>query len=402
MYQNPVRVHFPKTQGFRKELNTAVKQYFDDNGISERGDWRMWLKTAIIVTWLVGSYTALMFLDASWAVRAGLCVSVGLALAGFVFCVGHDGNHGAYGKRGWVNALAGASFDLVGACGFLWRFRHNIVHHTYTNIAGVDHDISTSEPFFRTTEQDTYLPPHRFQHWYAWFLYAFLTPNWAASDFQGMYLSKSYCGLKVPKSTTRDHVIFWLSKVSVLLYILIFPLLAGYSLFAIVVGVMITEGTLGFLLAIVFQLAHVVEPAQVLYPAADDINVEEDWAVHQLKTSVDFAPRNVVLNWYLGGLNYQAIHHLFPKVCHVHYPQIAKVVAKVCAEHGVAYQAYPTARAALASHFREIRRLSDPTTVRAPRTSNAPAMELPVTAPAHAGGLEMTEGLEPGSVSRLA
>jgi linoleoyl-CoA desaturase len=62
-----------------------------------------------------------------------------------------------------------------------------------------------------------------------------------------------------------------------------------------------------------------------------------------------------MLSWYLGGLNFQIEHHLFPKICHVHYAALAPIIEDVCRTNGIRYFAFPTARAAFRSHVRWLR-----------------------------------------------
>ena len=119
-----------------------------------------------------------------------------------------------------------------------------------------------------------------------------------------------------------------------------------YSLAAFVSGVA---------LSVVFQLAHCVEEADFPVPvptATGGARVENEWAVHQVLTTANFARSNRVLSWFLGGLNFQVEHHLFHKICHVHYPELSKVVEKVCNEFGVRYNANKTFWGAVRSHCR--------------------------------------------------
>jgi linoleoyl-CoA desaturase len=113
----------------------------------------------------------------------------------------------------------------------------------------------------------------------------------------------------------------------------------------------------GFVLILILQLAHIMASVEFPEPSGDPLAIENEWAIHQVRTTVDFAPRNALLNWYVGGLNYQIEHHLFPQVCHLNYPKIAPVVQQVCAEYGVPYRVHVTLRAALADHCRLLKSL---------------------------------------------
>ena len=84
----------------------------------------------------------------------------------------------------------------------------------------------------------------------------------------------------------------------------------------------------------VFQMAHVVEGAAQPLPDEDSV-VHTEWAVHQLRSTSDFGRNNVFLNWYVGGLNFQIEHHLFPNISHVHYRNIAPIVEETARELGL-------------------------------------------------------------------
>jgi linoleoyl-CoA desaturase len=125
---------------------------------------------------------------------------------------------------------------------------------------------------------------------------------------------------------------------------------------------LIVTGVLGVIMSVVFQLAHCVEEADFPLPDAETNRMGSAWAIHQVETTVDFARRSRVLSWYLGGLNFQVEHHLFPRVCHVHYPALSKIVEATCRDHGVKYSAHPTLWAGIASHYRWLRRMGQPAT----------------------------------------
>jgi linoleoyl-CoA desaturase len=113
-------------------------------------------------------------------------------------------------------------------------------------------------------------------------------------------------------------------------------------------------------MSVVFQLAHCVEDAD--FPQAEDgaNRLPSTWAVHQVETTVDFARHNWFLTWYLGGLNFQIEHHLFPTICHIHYPRISSIVQKTCADYNVRYVSHDGVLAVLASHWRWLRRMGSP------------------------------------------
>jgi linoleoyl-CoA desaturase len=126
---------------------------------------------------------------------------------------------------------------------------------------------------------------------------------------------------------------------------------------------------MGVAMSIVFQLAHCVSEAAFPVPHPATGRLDESWAVHQAESTVDFARDNRPLSWWVGGLNFQIEHHLFPRVCHVHYPAIAPIVEQTCKEHGIPYRFHPTFWAGLRSHYRWLKRMGRPEPVAAPVTA---------------------------------
>jgi linoleoyl-CoA desaturase len=110
-------------------------------------------------------------------------------------------------------------------------------------------------------------------------------------------------------------------------------------------------------LSVVFQVAHCVEEAEFPLPRAGTGLIENAWAIHQVETTVDFARRSRVAAWLLGGLNFQIEHHLFPRISHVNYPAISKVIEETCRDFGVRYVEFTSFRAGIGSHFRWLRRM---------------------------------------------
>ena len=128
-----------------------------------------------------------------------------------------------------------------------------------------------------------------------------------------------------------------------------FPWLAGFFL---------AHVAMGLTLSIVFQLAHVVENTEFEHVALDETkHIDEAWAIHELKTTSNFAMDSKLVSWFVGGLNFQVEHHLFPKVSHIHYPAISKIVQQKCKEYNLPYNYYPTMLQAVASHFRVMKSL---------------------------------------------
>jgi linoleoyl-CoA desaturase len=267
----------------------------------------------------------------------------------------HDACLGWYSRKKWVNELFGYSLNALGGNAFIWKFKHNIIHHTYPNIDGVDDDIAKS-PLIRQCGTQKWVPAHRFQHIYVVLVYAISSFAWTAfMDFNKYFRRKVYT-TDLQKLNVKEHIIFWMSKLMyIVFYILIPILMAGAGKWAL--GFIVMHIVFGFTLAIVSQLAHVVEETEFEQAGIEPRLIENEWAVHQVKTTANFSPRNKLISWFVGGLNYQIEHHLFPKISHVHYPAISSIVQQKCKEHNLEYRLNDSLGKAIASHFRMMKEL---------------------------------------------
>jgi len=336
-------------------VKRRVADYFARTGLAERDSPRMYAKTAVILVWFVASYLLLAYVAATWWQGLLCSASLALALAGVGFSIQHDANHGAYSRSPVVNRLLGFTLDALGGSSYVWQWKHNIFHHTYPNVSGADDDIDVG-PLARLAPAQPRHALHRFQQVYLWVLYGFLSPKWHfIDDFKNV--ARGRIGeLRFPRPRGLRLLELVVGKALFFGWALVLPSL--YHPWW-VVGAFYTSTAFmaGVTLAVVFQLAHCVEEADFPEPAPGTRRIDRGWAVHQVETTVDFARENRFLAWYLGGLNFQIEHHLFPRVCHVHYPAIAGIVEATCGELGVRYAAQESLGGALRSHWRWLRRM---------------------------------------------
>jgi linoleoyl-CoA desaturase len=340
-----------KDTAFFTALKNSVDDYFTRSRLKKTGNWKLYTKTLTLIPAAVGIYISLLVFPIHWIPALVLCGILGLILASIGFNVMHDACHGSYSSRKWVNNVMGLSLNMLGGNAFIWKFKHNIIHHTYTNVDGIDDDIAKS-PLMRHCSSQKWVPAHRFQHIYMIFLYAISTIGWTfLQDFQKYFRHKVH-NTDMQKMNTSEHIIFWVSKILyVVFYILIPVLFVGWMPWLI--GFLCMHVVLGLTLAIVFQLAHVVEETEFVQAIENDPQkLEAAWSVHQVKTTANFAPRNKVISWLVGGLNYQVEHHLFPRISHIHYPAISNIVKQTCAQFNLTYNEFPTMGSAIVSHFR--------------------------------------------------
>lgn len=352
------RLKFTGSNGFQVELRRRVEAYFRLTGRRQRDCPRMYVKTAIVIGWFVTSYILLVFGAEAWWQAVPLSLSLGLALAAIGFNIQHDGGHHAYSDRSWVNTLAALSLDFMGVSSFVWHWTHNVAHHTYVNITGHDADIDL-EPIARLSPHQKRRPFHRYQHWYIWPLYCLFTIKWHLFDDFCEVLSGQCGPQRIPRLGVRDRIAFLGGKV------ISFSLAFGvpwlrHPAAHVLLFYCLVSCVLGVTLSVVFQLAHCVEEAEFPLPQGKPGRIDNAWGVHQVETTVNFSRRSRLAGWFLGGLNFQIEHHLFPRVCHVNYPELSPLVERTCREFGVRYSVHASFRAALASHYRWLRRMGNP------------------------------------------
>ena len=349
---------FPSDPGFHALVARRVRAYFAASGLSARGNPRMYVKTAVLLLWLGASYALLVFAATTWWQAAPLAVSLALAMAGVGFSVQHDANHAAYSRHPAVNRLMGLTLDLLGASSYLWRFKHNVSHHTYTNLVGADDDIDLGL-LGRLSPAQPRRRFHRVQQFYLWFLYGLLIPKWHfVYDFKNVARGR-IARNRFPRPRGWNLVELIGGKLAFFGWALVVPALF-HPVWVVLLFYAGIAFLLGLVLSVVFQVAHCVEEADFPAPPPAGERLRDAWAVHQVHTTVDFAQDSRLLTWYVGGLNFQIEHHLFPRVCHVHYPRIAVIVAATCAELGIRYRAHDSLWGAIASHWRWLRRMGSP------------------------------------------
>jgi len=356
------RLKFGKNDGFQVELRRRVDEYFRSSGRRQRDCPSMYLKTAVFVACFAAVYVLLVFVVQTWWMALPLAILLGLIIAGIGFNIQHDGGHNAYSDHPWVNKLMAMTLDLIGGSSYLWHWKHAVFHHTYVNITGHDADIDL-EPFGRLTPHQQRYKFHRWQHWYLWPLYGVMAIKWQLFDDFRDVVRGRIGEHRIPRPRGWDLLIFLAGKAIFFTLAFGIPMML-HPVWVVLLFYAAAALVVGMVLSVVFQLAHCVEEAEFPMPQPDTGRIENAWAIHQTQTTVDFARRSRVMAWLLGGLNFQIEHHLFPRVCHVNYPAISKVVESTCREFGVRYTEHESFRAGMASHFRWLRQMGMPATTR--------------------------------------
>lgn len=348
-----------KSPTFIKDLKKQVNAYFEEQNLSQKANASMVLKTIAMLSLTFIPYALIISGQFSIWVMWGLTLIMGVGVAGIGFSVSHDALHGAYSSDSRINTMLGLTFDLMGANGYLWKITHNVIHHTYTNIQGIDEDLEVS-PLLRLSPESEHKPIHRFQHLYGFAAYSFSTLFWVfVKDYKYM-LQKDLGPYQNITHNWKQVAIMIGMKIVYYAYMIVIPLVVlDITWWQFAIGFLTVHLVAGSILGIVFQLAHVVEGPEHFTSNGND-TMEDAWLIHEMKTTANFGRHNKLLCWYVGGLNFQIEHHLFPKVCSIHYPAISPIVKRVAETHGIPYNDQPTFRSAVASHFRMLKLLGNP------------------------------------------
>ncbi|UMB59250.1 acyl-CoA desaturase [Lutibacter sp. A80] len=343
---------------FFRTLNKRVNSYFKENKIKRTGNWKLYTKAIIMFSvFLVPLVLILTVQMPQWALLL-LTVVIGIGMAGVGMNVMHDSNHESFSSKKWVNKLMGSSMYILAGNVYNWKVQHNVLHHTFTNIQGHDEDIDAGR-IIRFSKHSKWFRMHKFQKYYSIFLYGLLTINWAiTTDFKQMssYLKRKLSYGEFP-NPAKEWTILIITKIIYYLLWIVLPLtVLDIAWWKVLIGFFVMHYTAGMILSVVFQLAHVVPQTEMPLPDKEG-NLEHTWAIHQLYTTSNFAPKNKFLSWYTGGLNHQVEHHIFPHISHIHYGKIAKIVKETANEFNLPYNEYKTFRKALIEHFNQLKTL---------------------------------------------
>lgn len=339
---------------FFATVKQRVDAYFKENNISKYANAEMVLKTTIATISLVGLYTLLMFGQLNMAYMFLIALALGITKAYIGFNVCHDAIHGGYSSNKRVNKALSLLFNIIGANAYVWSLTHNVVHHTYTNIPEHDEDIDVAPGFLRLSPNEELKPMMRYQHIYAFFLYGIASLSWVLRKDFIKFFQKKIGQIESKHKPIEYFNLFFYKAIYYLLFI-VFPLIfLDITWWQFLIGFLSMHLLEGLLIGIVFQLAHVVE--ETSFPMPNDQNhIEENWAVHQMQTTADFARNSKLVNFLIGGLNFQVEHHLFPQICHVHYPKISPIVEATAKEFDVPFIDNTTFYQALQSHYRMLK-----------------------------------------------
>lgn len=340
---------------FLATTRKRVDQHFKDTGTSRNATAGMWAKTGIFLGGFLGLYGLIIAnVFSPWAML-GLAVLLGMfkAFVGFNIC--HDAIHGSFSSSNRVNKFFSYLFNFLGASPYVWSITHNVVHHTYTNIPGHDEDIEVAPGLIRISEEEPVNRIQRYQHWYAFPLYSLASISWAFRKDYKKFFQSSIGGQEMNHPRKEYFNLFFSKAMYYSLFIVLPLLVLSVTWWQFIIGFLAMHFAQGLTMGLVFQLAHVVEGTDFPTPDTGG-NMEEAWAEHQMRTTANFASGCPVAAFFLGGLNRQIEHHLFPKICHIHYGTIGKIVKQTALEFNIPYIESPTFVSALKSHYKMLKK----------------------------------------------
>lgn len=318
-----------------------------ENNLSKTGGNKLSFRALGLFAALTASiYTNLILIQNIWfhlilGVFAGLCVGVLAAYA-------HESVHQVFATKKWQNRLMTHFIDLMGACSLAYTISHS-KHHNFTNVEGSDNDIHF-EPFIRLNHTQKWYWWHIFQPIYTPILYAF-SSLFLVLDIRGFAIFKN--------RKLSQKIVFWLSK---MLHILVFVIVQIICL-GFWVGLMVYFSiilTSGLYLGFVVEPSHLFKATSFTEPNPKTTKIEITWDQVMLNSSANFSPKNAIINWLTGGLNFHLVHSLYPKISHIHYPKINSIIHACAIEKNLEYRQFSSYWAILKSHFSHLREMSQP------------------------------------------
>jgi linoleoyl-CoA desaturase len=338
---------------FPKVLRRRLEKFFAEQRISPKADRAMWVKIAVGLAVLVGSWVALYALrPGSWKFVA-LYLLGGLAQTFLLLNIAHDSNHNAISSRPLINKTLNYVFDLCGISSYMWRILHHRGHHSCINLHGED-DALSGRGIFRFTPHDPPVPLQRFQHIYALFVYALFSLDYVFyRDFQSFFLP-THDYLKRTKHPVREYAVLFAGKAFYFTYMLILPVMVlGKSPLLVAGAFLLVHLVVGLSVTLVFQTTHTIDTTH--FPLGRD--EFDDSVYHIFATTADYATENPVVGWLAGGLNHHIVHHLCPYVCHTHYAPLTRIVRETAKEFGIPYRQHPTMTRAIRHHLLLLKQL---------------------------------------------
>lgn len=359
-----IKTKFPSFPGktFYSEVRQRVNDDFKNRNIGINANPQMWVKAIFFLILYIALILSILLLPLSNLALLSLTFLLGMVCAFIGFNICHDAIHGAFSNSKRTNSILSFMFNMVGANPYVWNITHNVVHHTYTNISGHDEDIEVAPGLIRICAEEEIKPHQRYQQWYAFALYSLASLSWVLRKDYKKFFQTSVGAYQNNHPRIEYFRLFFYKAIYYFLFLCLPMIIMNVSWWQVLIGFLVMHMAQGLTMGLVFQLAHVVEGTAFPLPNQQG-NMEEAWAEHQMRTTANFATQCPISAFFLGGLNRQIEHHLFPKVCHIHYGRISKIVKQTALEFDLPYNENATFLSALKSHFTILKQMGRPAVV---------------------------------------
>jgi linoleoyl-CoA desaturase len=343
--------------GFYNTLKQRVHAYFKENKVSRYANTKAIIKACMFFSFYLFLYITILTAAMSLWLFLLCWFFMGVFILFTAMSVVHDAAHNTFSPKKWINLLLLRFANLVGGDGYMYKYKHTVSHHPYTNIHGIDIDLEQSG-VVRVTPYTKSRGKHKYQYWYMKILYPFYILFWVLlRDFK--YYRMERIG-PVKAHHNRIHwIILFTSKLFYIFYMLILPyIILPVPFWQVLLGFFLMHMGSGIVAMFALLANHVVEDSLFILPGPDGL-IKCSWGEHQLRTTDDYSPDSPVISFLFSGLNHHVAHHLFPNYCHVHYPAITKLVRATASEFGLRYR-YNSITGGLRSHFKLLKKLSRP------------------------------------------
>lgn len=336
-------------------MRQKIRQYLETQEETRYGNQAMHRKALILALSLLAAYVLILVdpLHGGWSLLP--VALLGILITALLFNIAHDASHGAFSSTPKINRLLSHSWDFFGMSSYVWNLKHNLSHHSRTNVHGGDMDIE--QGFLLRLDPHTECRwYHCWQHIYAPILYAhFGFFVIFIRDFQ-MMARKRFGNRNIPQHPRSGWISLIAGKVWFLFWFGVLPhLVIERAWTEILLGQYLCLIIAGIYAVLTLVVPHINRGNSFPMPSEEGI-IDGSWAEHQVEATMDFAVGSVVAQWFTGGLNTHVCHHVFPNICHIHYRHLTVLLRKTAEEYGLNYRAYRFDEV-LASHFLFLRDL---------------------------------------------
>ncbi|MEQ8472510.1 MAG: acyl-CoA desaturase [Marinoscillum sp.] len=337
-------------------LRGRVQHYFKSNGLSIYAEDRAYAKAIVLTSAYAVSYYALLH-TSSFNQYILFCLALGMLKIFVALNIAHDAAHRAFFRNRLLNDLLLFTFDALGANGYMWKLRHVHSHHAFANVPDYDADIKQSA-LVRIFPKSAHNSLHRFQHLYMPVFYGFYSLHWLLfrdiKDF-----------IQTPPNNRLSHhrkmelIRLIMGKLIYFTMMIMVPYqLLALEFYQVILGFFVMQMAASYTVAIALASAHVGEFAE--FPEPDRTGqLPYSFLMHQIITTTDFATKNSLLTHLYGGFNHHVIHHLFPNICHIHYPPLTRILKTTCQEYGIRYNENKSLFDAIKAHLQLLKSRSE-------------------------------------------